>query len=92
SGQKKIRGQKQNVWFGVQPRSCAPCLVSETSALVQFDNWLDVMKKHGGTIPEEVVHNLTHFYDLDPQSKYYQFLSKSQIDVLQQQGKRRKLA
>lgn len=87
--QKKIRGQKQNVWVGMELRHVAPNMVDETFAFVNFENWLSVFKKFNGHIPQNVINNVCHYQNLDSDSEFYEYLSDAQKNVIESRKRRR---
>ena len=82
SDQKKIRGQKHNIWVGVIPRPHAHCFVDENSGFVDFNNWCETFKHFKGCIPDEVVEAVLHYQNLDQDSEYYKFCSPAQKNVI----------
>jgi hypothetical protein len=91
SGQKKICGQKQNVWFGVQLRPQAVQMITETHPLVNFENWLEVMNIFNHCIPDEVVNSLSNFYTISEDSEFFHYLSKAQKNAIEHARKRPRL-
>jgi len=78
SKQKKIRGAKQQVWYGVRLRNDLMCL-NETSPLVDYNQWLRLMRAHNNVLSSQLIDDLYQWRQWTESHPLYPFLTPAQL-------------